>query len=319
MEKPLVSAVVVAYNKAGVLADSIRSVLRQTYRPLEVLVVDDGSTDTTPQVVRSFGDRVRYLRKENGGEGSARNLGIREARAPWVAFLDGDDLWLPHKLEVQMGVCERARDLLAVQCSAYCVNDRLEVIEARSCVPARDRLLDFLLFNNLPAFASTLVAQRDVLLRLGGFGEDLVILSDWDMACRLARAGTLRSVPDFLVLYRHYPGNRSRNVEIHIRPGVRSLARLFAAPNLDPWLRKREPQVWARFYAMLAGGYARNRNWRGALAWSWKALWTSPAVVPYLAGMPLRRLMHRLRPPPRISFCDIMEPVCRAPKLPRAT
>ena len=85
MEKPLVSAVVVAYNKAGVLADSIRSVLRQTYRPLEVLVVDDGSTDTTPQVVRSFGDRVRYLRKENGGEGSARNLGIREARAAWVA------------------------------------------------------------------------------------------------------------------------------------------------------------------------------------------------------------------------------------------
>lgn len=299
---PLVSVVIVTYNKADVLADSIRSVLRQTYRPIEILVVDDGSTDRTADVVRSFGDRVRYLPKENGGTGSARNLGIRESRGEYVAFLDGDDLWLPRKLEVQMQAFRKEPDLAAVQCSAYCVDNRLEVLEARACDPRRDTLWDFLMFRNLPAFASCVVIPKKILDRIGGFGTDLVILSDWDMVCRLARTGTLRSVPDFLVLYRHYPSNQSRNVEIHIDSGEKSLRRFFAAEDLDPMLKAREALIWARFYAMLAGGYARNRDWKKAVLWSWKAARTSPAVLPYIAGLPFRRLRRRLSPPPKRSF-----------------
>ena len=299
---PLVSAVIVTYNKADVLADSIRSVLRQTYRPIEILIVDDGSTDRTAEVVRSFGNQVRYLPKENGGTGSARNLGIRESRGEYVAFLDGDDLWLPRKLEIQMETFRKEPDLAAVQCSAYCVDNRLEVLEARACHPRQDTLWDFLMFRNLPAFASCVVIPKKILDRIGGFGTDLVILSDWDMVCRLARAGTLRSVPDFLVLYRHYPSNQSRNVEIHIDSGEKSLRRFFAAEDLDPGLKAREARIWARFYAMLAGGYARNRDWKKAILWSWKAVRTSPAVLPYIAGLPFRRLRRRLSPPPKRSF-----------------
>lgn len=299
---PTVSVVIVAYNKADTLAVAVESVLCQSYRDFEILVVDDGSTDGTAQVAASFGQKIRYLPKPNGGTGSARNLGIRESRGRFVAFLDGDDLWLQKKLELEMAAFDREPDNVAVQCSAYCVDSRLEVIEARRCNPSQDTLLDFLLFNNLPAFSSAVVAKRDVLLRLGGFGEDLVILSDWDMACRLARTGRLRSIPEFLVLYRHYPNNQSRSVDIHIESGEISMKRFFGDPELPPSIRAKEPLVRARFGAMLAGGYLRNRDYPQAIAWAGKALSGSWRVAPYILGMPLRRFHRRFFSPIGRSF-----------------
>lgn len=291
MTPPAVSVVIVAYNKADTLADAINSVLEQTCRDFEVLVVDDGSTDDTAERVKVYGDKIRYLPKKNGGTGSARNLGIARSQGRFVAFLDGDDLWLPRKLELQMMAFEREPGLAAVQCGAYCVDPSLKVIEKRLCAPAQDTLLDFLLFRNMPAFASCVVVRKEIFDRIGGFGTDLVILSDWDMCCRLARAGTLRSVPEPLVLYRQYPNNQSRSVEIHLWSGVRSLRRLFSDPTLEPDIRRRSRQIWARFYAMLAGGYARNGNWGKAAGWACKALKTSPAAAPYVAGMPARRIL----------------------------
>ena len=290
VSEPTVSVVIVTYNKADTLAAAIDSVLRQSYRDVEVLVIDDGSTDHTAACVERYGDRVRYFPKANGGTGSARNLGIVNARGRFIAFLDGDDLWLPNKLEVQLAVFEREPRVLAVQCSAYCVDNALRVFEARRCDPRRDTLMNFLLFRNLPAFSSAVVVRRECFERIGGFGTDLVILSDWDMVCRIAHAGILRSTPEFLVLYRHYSNNQSRNVEIHIESGARSLTRFFANPKLEPALRSKEAHVWAYFYAMLAGGYVRNRQWREGMAWAVKALRTSPRVAPYMAGMPIRRL-----------------------------
>ena len=286
----MVSVVIVTYNKADTISAAIKSVLSQTFRDLEILIVDDGSTDTTAERVKIFDTKVRYLPKRNGGTGSARNLGIAEAQGEFVAFLDGDDLWLPQKLEIQMEAFKRESHLIAVQCEAYCVDPALRMIERRFCTPKHDTLLDFLLFRNLPAFASCVMIRKETLKSVGGFGTDLVILSDWDMCCRLARAGTIRSIPEPLVLYRQYPNNQSRNVEIHLWSGVRSLRRFFADPALEPRIRLRQRQVWARFYAMLAGGYIRNRKWGKALGWTCKALRTSPAVVPYIAGFPIRRL-----------------------------
>ncbi len=291
---PTVSVVIVTYNKADTVSAAIESVLRQTFSDLEILVVDDGSTDDTVRKVAAYGDRVRYIQKINGGTGSARNRGIAEARGKYVAFLDGDDLWLPRKLELQMEAFKREPALVAVQCGAYCVDPYLRVLETRRCSPRRDSLKEFLFFNNLPAFASTVIVRRDVFDRVGGFALDLVILSDWDMACRLARAGTLRSVPELLVLYRQYPKNQSRDVKIHVWSGVRSLRRFFKRNRPDPEILAMERQAWARFYAMIGGGCVRNRDWKSGLAWTCKALRTSPAVLPYVAGMPLRRLRRLL-------------------------
>src|SRR5205823_2026133 len=100
---PLASVVVIAYNCAEYVGHAIRSVLEQTWTNLELIVVDDGSTDATGQVVQRISDaRVRYLRQENKGPNAARNEGIRQARGEVIAFLDCDDWWLPEKLGKQI-------------------------------------------------------------------------------------------------------------------------------------------------------------------------------------------------------------------------
>lgn len=302
MGRPLISVIIPAYNKAATIGSTVESVFRQTVRETEVIVVDDGSTDGTGEKLRRFGDKIRLFRQDREGVSSARNRGIREARGPFVAFLDGDDLWLPKKLEIQLNRLEQTGGPEAVQCSVYLVDNRLRAIGSRLCNPAQDRLLDFLLFRNLPGFGSTLLARRAAMERLGGFGTDLVILEDWDLACRLARSEALASIPDFLVLYRQHPGNRSRRVEIHVEPGFRSLGRLFADPALPPFIRRQEGRIRARFYAMLAGGYLQNRRWKEGIGWGMKALLKSPAVSGYLAGLPARRLRRALTAGRGIGF-----------------
>ena len=101
MTKPLISVMIGAYNAAPYLGEAIESVLAQTYRPLELIVVDDGSDDGTAEVARSFGDAVIYSYQENGGNGSARNHAVRLASGELFAFLDADDRFVPDKLEWQ--------------------------------------------------------------------------------------------------------------------------------------------------------------------------------------------------------------------------
>ena len=298
----MVSVIIPAYNKASTIAATIRSVLRQTFQDFEIIVIDDGSTDDIRERLKEFGSRVRYFRQEKGGVSSARNRGIEESQGEFVAFLDGDDLWLPQKLEKQLESLRLRPERQAVQCSVHMVNDQLEVLRSLACSPREDRLLDFLLFKNLPGFGSTLLARKKLIQELGGFGTDLVILEDWDLACRLARRNLLFSVPDFLVLYRQHSGNRSRQVKIHVEPGFRSLSRLFSDAALPSEIRRSQAQIWARFYAMLAGGYVQNRQWKDGFYWATKALGTSPGVGVYFAGMPVRRLRRMVTARQKISF-----------------
>ena len=102
LRNPLVSVVIPSYNCGGVIGDTLESVLAQDYPALEVIVVDDGSTDDTCDVVARYGDRVTLLQQRNAGAAVARNAGIRCARGDYVALLDADDLWLPGKLSIQV-------------------------------------------------------------------------------------------------------------------------------------------------------------------------------------------------------------------------
>jgi hypothetical protein len=124
------------------------------------------------------------------------------------------------------------------------------------------------------------------------------------MVCRLAHHGRVKSIPDFLVLYRQHANNRSRNVDTHIEAGSRILERFFSDPTLDSSLRRQEGRIRARFYAMLAGGYFRYGERRQALCWAWRALRTSPHVSPYLAGMPFRRIQRARLVLHGISFAN---------------
>ena len=112
-----VSIVIPTYNRAHLVSRAVNSALQQCAPGDEVIVVDDGSTDSTGIVLAEFGERIRYIRKENGGAGAARNRGIREARNPLVAFLDSDDEWMPGKIELQRQFMQARPDVL------FCFSD----------------------------------------------------------------------------------------------------------------------------------------------------------------------------------------------------
>ena len=102
MSAPLVSVIIPTYNRAALLCAAVDSVLQQTYRNIEIIVIDDGSTDETAEAVARYGNRVRYTRRPNTGVNPARNLGLKQARGEFVALLDSDDLWAPYKIELQV-------------------------------------------------------------------------------------------------------------------------------------------------------------------------------------------------------------------------
>lgn len=195
---PLVSVVIPAYNRAGSIRTSVDSVLRQTYRPIEVIVVDDGSTDGTSETLRHYGDRILVVRKINGGPSAARNSGVAVAKGEIVAFLDSDDTWEPTKLERQVRLM-----VLGGQNIACCICNALNIVDG---IPAQTSFeiagIDcgleegywlnpseliatrFLLFNQVVAI------RKEAFIQVGGFKEEMRLLEDHDLAFRLSLLGS---------------------------------------------------------------------------------------------------------------------------------
>ncbi len=188
MATPVVSVILTTHNRARLIGRSLRSVLAQTHRDLEVLVVDDASTDDTESVVNAFGDpRVRYVRRSvNGGPPAARNEGLRLARGEFVAFQDDDDEWFLDKLELQL---ERMRGLTAEVAMTCCALVRYQSGDAAilyNALPAGEEAGAILRCNTL-CFTQTWLARRSALVRCGGFDERLPLWDDWEIMIRVCQ------------------------------------------------------------------------------------------------------------------------------------
>jgi glycosyltransferase involved in cell wall biosynthesis len=293
--EPLVSVIVPAYNAARTIETTLRSVLDQTVDELELIVVDDGSTDHTPDVVRSVKDaRLRLIQQPNAGHASARNAGVNAASGRFVAVVDADDLWLPQKLERQLAVFASNSGVHALHGSAVFVDDSLRPLFVAPSPDGKNELLDVLCFRGLAAMMVTLIIDRTLLAQVGGFDPSLVILQDWELGIRLARLGELYSTSEPLVLYRLHANNQSKQIDLHIEPGERVLKRFFADPALPPDIAARRSYVYAHFYAMLCGGAFQLGRPAYAAHWARRALASDPRVFAYLAALPARRLRKRL-------------------------
>lgn len=291
MSEPLISIVIPAYNAARTLETTVQSVFGQTVQDFEIIIVDDGSKDDTIAVAQSIEDtRVKVLTQPNGGASAARNTGIKAAKGEYVAFLDADDLWMPRKLERQLEVFANGKDVTAVQTGVYYVTNNLEVISVGACFESKDTLLETLFFQNLPGLMSTLIVKRSEFDKIGLLDTKLVILEDWELAIRLSRYCNLKSIEEPLALYRQFPGNRSRDLSIHIEPGFIVLNRLFNDSTLPAHIKKQEKKIYAAFYNMLSGGAYKVGNYTEALKWAVKAVSTHLSAIGYIASLPLRKL-----------------------------
>ncbi len=208
---PKVSVIIPSFNSEKTVSMTVESALAQTYPDIEVIVVDDGSTDGTRQILEPYADRIRYIYQENKKHSGARNTGIRAAQGEYLAFLDSDDLWLPEKIERQVAVLDQHPEVVLVACVARYIDQQgnparssgrsLErysgVVEAPS-----DWTRRLFLGDAVPGGGSSAMVRREALLKAGLFDEGLDYAEDWDTWMRVSFLGKFVLIPDALLLFR---------------------------------------------------------------------------------------------------------------------
>ncbi|SON55557.1 putative glycosyltransferase EpsH [Hartmannibacter diazotrophicus] len=216
----LVSVVIPIYNGEKFIKETIECALNQTHKNLEILVVDDGSTDSSRQICQNLSreyPRVKVFQKDNGGVASARNYGIERANGEFIAFLDADDLWHPTKIEKQVAILEgHSPDWAAVyslsrtiDANGTCISPDLRRI-ARGYIFASHLALKYI------GNGSSLLVRTSVAREVGGFDPSYAAAGiggceDFDFELRIAQKYKIDCLAEHLVGYRHYPGNMSSN------------------------------------------------------------------------------------------------------------
>jgi glycosyltransferase involved in cell wall biosynthesis len=203
----LVSVIIPAYNVERFIAEAVDSALAQSYTYTEVIVVDDGSTDHTRKVLEVYGDRIKIVSQPNSGAGAARNRGMLEANGEYFAFLDGDDIWFPDKIEKELNILTKNEDVCLVSGIAECVDEsgsRINVdLNYRRDVYNRSlHLYNELLQRGNPIWTSSVVVRKSALKDTGLFDESKKRSQDYDMWIRLSEKNKFYVMGEKLGRYR---------------------------------------------------------------------------------------------------------------------
>jgi glycosyltransferase involved in cell wall biosynthesis len=302
---PAVSVVVATYNYGHFLPEAVESVLGQTLRPLELIVIDDGSTDGTAAALRPYlaDPRVYYQRLEHAGQAAAKNAGLRRAQAPLVAFLDADDVWLPAKLARQVALFRGDPALGMVYTRRWLIDELGQRLEYRQPRLYRGWVLDPLFRTNFVCFSSAMV-RRDVLDDVGLFDEGLSLAIDYDLWLRVALRYRFDYVDAPLVKYRTGHESLSCRTEERLAAVTRIMGRFLDERGgrgvLDSGVIRR-----AHAETCYHIGLARRRRSRlAALPWYVRAVLLAPGYrlawrglvslpLPELARRWLRRALGR--------------------------
>ena len=219
MEKnKMVSVVITCYNYGKYLAGCLDSVLGQTYRDIEIIIVNDGSTDDTDEIVKKYlsDPRVRYIKQRNAGQANAKNIGIRSASGEFVAFLDADDVWASSKLEQQIPLFSDPA-VGVVYCRAQYIGDDGRSLDfttkGKYLQPRSGKVIPYLFFDNFIPFSASVV-RKECLERTDLFDESLKMGIDWDLWLRISASYLFAYVDEPLLYYRiGHSGQMSKNLE----------------------------------------------------------------------------------------------------------
>lgn len=287
----LVTAVIPVYNGEPYVDQAVRSVLGQTYEPVECIVVDDGSTDGTREICSRFGTAIRYVHKVNGGVSSARNAGAAEATGEVVAFLDADDTWLPDKLEKQMAILSSAPEAGMVYSGVYIADENLEPMGRIDPAPPELALRNTLLLEHpfATGIGSTGLLPVSIFSGVGGFDERLSTSADCDLTCRVAREYPVACSPEPLACYRRHGSQMSVSLAALEHDMLLIFEKLFCRDQLPAEMLRLRRRAYANLYFMLAAGYRHRLDRRRALRYLRLALARHPGRTSSLLWSAMRR------------------------------
>ena len=276
---PLVSVIVPAYNAESFIAQTLDSIISQTYQNIEILVVDDGSQDRTPEIVESFAQRdqrLTLLRQANAGVAAARNLAIEKSSGEYIAPIDADDIWYPQKLEKQVECMLKGGPSVGLVYAWSVIIDENNSILKKliSYLEPEGDVYTALVYANFVGNASVPLIRRTCLERVGGYNCQLRSqkaqgCEDWDICLRIAEFYQLRVVPEYLIGYRETTSSMSCNCS--------SMAKSYFLVMAD--VEQRHPEIpsfiyqWSRsnFYVYLIHQSLRTGQHWSTLYWLYKA------------------------------------------------
>ncbi len=280
--RPRVSIVIPNYNQARYVSDAINSVLAQTYSSYEILVVDDGSTDDSREVLAGFGVQIRYIWQENQGLAGARNTGIRAAQGEFLALLDADDIWLPDFLRTMVSIADAYPEAAVIYCCAQgmAVGGQDLPQTFGGPVVASAHLYQSILRANW-IIPSTVLMRRSVIEAAGLFDQSLRSCEDWDLWLRLLPKAVFVGVPGCLVRYRLHGSSLSKNLAGMREAAAATVAKHFGAED-SCWQESSQEKRRAygglyRYYALTAVQY--RSDWESATHYLRIALQIDPDLA----------------------------------------
>jgi len=220
-----ISAVIPTYNNAAFIKDAVLSIQHQTPPVTEIIIVDDGSTDNTQQIIQQLEGNIHYIRQQNRGPSAARNAGIKAAKGEWIAFLDADDQWTKDKLEKQIRALQNSPELklIAGDMSEIDVDNQvldasvlnkhhfLEKFSALNGKPVPHAFIELLRKNFIPT--GTVLIKKDILLEAGLFNDNIRYGEDLELWAKVASRHPITCLPDVLMLRRQHGSNSTQSAE----------------------------------------------------------------------------------------------------------
>jgi glycosyltransferase involved in cell wall biosynthesis len=279
---PLISVIIPVYNGEKTIRETIESVLKQTFSDWELIIINDGSQDSTLEIVFSIQDtRLKVFSYPNAGLAASRNRGIAQASGEYISFIDADDLWTTDKLEAQLQVLQANPQAAVAYSWTKCIDEFGQVSRRGTQISVRGDVYKNLLVVNFLENGSNLLIRRQALNEVGSFDESINIVADWDMWLRLAARYHFEAVSSPQILYRVSASSMSANVLRMEAESLQVIERAFTqAPESVEHLKKYSLGNTYKYltYKAIEGPPERKKGLVAA-RFLWQAVRNDPALL----------------------------------------
>ena len=258
-QNPIVSVIIPVYNGERYLAETIESVIAQTEVNWELIAVNDGSTDNSQAILEGYAkkipDRIKVITVENGGVSRARNTAVAAARGTYVAFLDQDDLWAPRKLERQVEMFSRDKNLGISFTNATVIDEKGSVLREnvlRCGVKHRGNVFEYLIFENFIGISSVML-KKELYVRTGGFDPRFSLAEDYDFLLKVTQESSVDYIDEPLLLYREHDESDSQT----------KIDRLIdEALSISNHWKRQKPQIFRKHFFLYGRFRLKLEVWR---------------------------------------------------------